>query len=450
MKHTTCKMCDTPAEQETGRVLFTKEMKKTHTILFPTMLPMHFKLISRIFNDYGYQTKLLENGTHGDIQRIIEVGLKYVHNDTCYPAALVIGQFIDALDSGEYDVHKTALMLFQTCGGCRASNYLPLLRKALKKAGYGFIPVISLNFSGIEKNPGFHITLPMLYRAVYALLYGDLLMTLVAQCQPYEIQKGSAQALADRWVEKLTGEGSGKVRYGKVKENYRTMIEDFAALPRRKEKRVLVGIVGEIFVKYSPLGNNNLEDFLISEGAETTMGGLCDFLLYILFNIGMDHMLYRTGTLAAAGAHLASRYIMKRQDDMLRAVRENGVFRAPTRFEETRRAARDYIGYGTKMGEGWLLTAEMAELIHSGIPNVVIVQPFGCLPNHIIGKGMMKPMKEKNPDANIVAIDYDAGATKINQENRLKLMLANAREGQETSQEELASETKKEEILSVS
>lgn len=450
MKHTTCKMCDTPAEQETGRVLFTKEMKKTHTILFPTMLPMHFKLISRIFNDYGYQTKLLENGTHGDIQRIIEVGLKYVHNDTCYPAALVIGQFIDALDSGEYDVHKTALMLFQTCGGCRASNYLPLLRKALKKAGYGFIPVISLNFSGIEKNPGFHITLPMLYRAVYALLYGDLLMTLVAQCQPYEIQKGSAQALADRWVEKLTGEGSGKVRYGKVKENYRTMIEDFAALPRRKEKRVLVGIVGEIFVKYSPLGNNNLEDFLISEGAETTMGGLCDFLLYILFNIGMDHMLYRTGTLAAAGAHLASRYIMKRQDDMIRAVRENGVFRAPTRFEETRRAARDYIGYGTKMGEGWLLTAEMAELIHSGIPNVVIVQPFGCLPNHIIGKGMMKPMKEKNPGANIVAIDYDAGATKINQENRLKLMLANAREGQETSQEELASKTKKEEILSVS
>ena len=450
MKHTTCKMCDTPAEQETGRVLFTKEMKKTHTILFPTMLPMHFKLISRIFNDYGYQTKLLENGTHGDIQRIIEVGLKYVHNDTCYPAALVIGQFIDALDSGEYDVHKTALMLFQTCGGCRASNYLPLLRKALKKAGYGFIPVISLNFSGIEKNPGFHITLPMLYRAVYALLYGDLLMTLVAQCQPYEIQKGSAQALADRWVEKLTGEGSGKVRYGKVKENYRTMIEDFAALPRRKEKRVLVGIVGEIFVKYSPLGNNNLEDFLISEGAETTMGGLCDFLLYILFNIGMDHMLYRTGTLAAAGAHLASRYIMKRQDDMIRAVRENGVFRAPTRFEETRRAARDYIGYGTKMGEGWLLTAEMAELIHSGIPNVVIVQPFGCLPNHIIGKGMMKPMKEKNPGANIVAIDYDAGSTKINQENRLKLMLANAREGQETSQEKLASKTKKEEILSVS
>lgn len=451
MKKASCAACEMPVEEETGRVLFTKEMKETHTILFPTMLPMHFRLLSKIFNDYGYRTQLLENGTHGDIQRIIDAGLKYVHNDTCYPAALVIGQFIDALDSGEYDVHKTALMLFQTCGGCRASNYLPLLRKALKKAGYGFIPVISLNFSGIEKNPGFHITLPMLHRAVYALLYGDLLMTLVAQCQPYEIEKGSTQALADRWVEKLTGEQSGRVRYGKVKENYRAMLADFAALPRRQEKRVLVGIVGEIFVKYSPLGNNNLEEFLISEGAETTMGGLCDFLLYVLFNIGMDHTLYGTSAVAAGAARLASRYMMKRQDDMIRAVRENGVFRAPTRFEETRRAVQGYIGYGTKMGEGWLLPAEMAELVHSGIPNVVVVQPFGCLPNHIIGKGMMKPMKEKNPGANIVAIDYDAGATKINQENRLKLMLANARERQreEKGQEETDAGTQKEELLSV-
>jgi len=411
-----------------GRVLFTKEMKKTHTILFPTMLPMHFKLLSRVFNDHGYRTVLLENGTLGDTQKIIDAGLKYVHNDTCYPAALVIGQFIDALDSGKYDVKKTALMLFQTCGGCRASNYLPLLRKALKKAGYGHIPVISLNFAGIEKNPGFSITLPMLHRAVYALLYGDLLMTLVSQCLPYEIQKGSTQALADRWVDRLTEDLSHSIRYRKVKENYRAMLADFAALPRKKEKRVLVGIVGEIFVKFSPLGNNNLEEYLISEGAETTMGGLCDFLLYILFNIDMDHKLYGTGAFAAAAARIGSRYFIKKQDDMIRAVRENGVFRAPSRFDETRRSAEEYIGYGTKMGEGWLLPAEMAELIHSGVPNVVVVQPFGCLPNHIIGKGMMKPMKEKNPGANIVAIDYDAGATKINQENRLKLMLASARE----------------------
>ncbi len=446
-----CAACGISAKEEAGRVLFTKEMKKTHTILFPTMLPMHFRLISKIFNDYGYQTRLLENGTHGDIQRIIDAGLKYVHNDTCYPAALVIGQFIDALDSGEYDVHKTALMLFQTCGGCRASNYLPLLRKALKKAGYGFIPVISLNFSGIEKNPGFHITLPMLHRAVYALLYGDLLMTLVAQCQPYETEKGSTQALAEKWVERLTHGQQGRIRYAQVKENYRAMLADFAALPRRKEKRVLVGIVGEIFVKYSPLGNNNLEEFLISEGAETTMGGLCDFLLYILFNIGMDHTLYGTGALAAGAARAASRYMTKRQDDMIRAVREQGVFRAPPAFRQTVSAVRGYIGYGTKMGEGWLLPAEMAELLQGGIPNVVVVQPFGCLPNHIIGKGMMKPMKEKNPGANIVAIDYDAGATKINQENRLKLMLANARERQkeEKTHESTASGTKKEEVLSV-
>ena len=411
-----------------SRVLFTKEMKKTHTILFPTMLPMHFKLLSRIFNDHGYHTVLLENGTHGDTQKIIDAGLKYVHNDTCYPAALVIGQFIDALDSGNYDVQNTALMMFQTCGGCCASNYLPLLRKALKKAGYGHIPVISLNFAGIEKNPGFHITLSMLHQAVYALLYGDLLMTLVSQCQPYETTKGSTQQLADRWVARLTEDLSHGIRYRQVKENYRAMLADFAALPRRTEKRVLVGIVGEIFVKFSPLGNNDLEEYLVSEGAETTMGGLCDFLLYVLFNINMDHTLYGTGAFMALISRIGSRYFIKKQDDMIEAVKENGVFRAPSRFDETRRSAEKYIGYGTKMGEGWLLPAEMAELIHSGVPNVVVVQPFGCLPNHIIGKGMMKPMKEKNPGANIVAIDYDAGATKINQENRLKLMLASARE----------------------
>ena len=430
-----CEACsDCVSDSGDARVLFTKEMKKTHTILFPTMLPMHFKLLSRIFNDHGYRTVLLENGTHGDTQKIIDAGLKYVHNDTCYPAALVIGQFIDALDSGKYDVQKTALMLFQTCGGCRASNYLPLLRKALKKAGYGHIPVISLNFAGIEKNPGFHINLPMLHRAVYALLYGDLLMTLVSQCLPYETEKGSTQALADRWVGRLTEELSHGIRYRQIKENYRAMLRDFAARPRRKEKRVLVGIVGEIFVKFSPLGNNDLEEYLISEGAETTMGGLCDFLLYVLFNMETDHKLYGTSALIAAVARIGSKYFIKKQDDMIRAVKENGVFRAPARFEETRRSAEPYIGYGTKMGEGWLLPAEMAELIHSGVPNVVVVQPFGCLPNHIIGKGMMKPMKEKNPEANIVAIDYDAGATKINQENRLKLMLAAAREHAEKNQ----------------
>ena len=267
------------------------------------------------------------------------------------------------------------------------------MRKALKKAGYGFIPVISLNFAGIEKNPGFHITLPMLHKAVYALLYGDLLMTLVAQCLPYEVEKGSTQRLADRWVDRLTNGFSRTIRYQRVLENYRAMLKDFGAIPRRKEKRVLVGIVGEIFVKYSPLGNNNLEEYLISEGAETTMGGLCDFLLYILFNMEMDHKLYGASTLAAVAARMASRYFIKRQDDMIREVRKDGVFRAPARFDDTRRAVEEYIGYGTKMGEGWLLPAEMAELIHSGVPNVVVVQTFGCLPNHIICKGMMKPMK---------------------------------------------------------
>lgn len=416
---------------EDDRVLFTKEMRRDYTILLPSMLPIHFHFLSEIFNANGYHMVLLENGTHGDAKKVIDVGLKYVHNDTCYPAMLMIGQFIDALNSGEYDVHKTAVLISQTGGGCRASNYLPLLRKALKKAGYGYVPVVSLNFAGLEKNPGFRFTMPMIHATIYAMLYGDLLLTLRDQCRPYETEPGSTQALVDKWIRLIMEdiEGNG-IRYGKVKRNYRLILEDFAALPRTHDKKPLVGIVGEIFVKFSPLGNNALEAFLNAEGAETTMGGLCDFLLYVISNMQMDRKIYGTGRFRAFVAGRIARFFIRRQDDMIRAIREHGVFRAPARFEDTCRAAADYIGYGTKMGEGWLLPAEMAELLHSGVENIVVVQPFGCLPNHIIGKGMMKPMKEKNPGANIIAIDYDAGASKINQENRLKLMLANARASQ--------------------
>ena len=433
---------------KTGRILFTKEMKKEYTILCPMMLPIHFELLVSIFRHYGYKAELLT--TSGP--SIVQEGLKYVHNDTCYPALLVIGQFIDALKSGKYDLSKTALIITQTGGGCRASNYIHLLRKALRKAGFADVPVISLNLSGLEHNPGFSLTIPMARKMIAAIVYGDALMLLNNQVKPYETVPGTADRTARELTEALVPTlCRKKIRYKDIKANYRMILNTFDAIDRSHEKKIRVGIVGEIFVKYSPLGNNNLEEFLISEGAETTMGGLCDFLLYILFNIGMDHTLYGTGALAAGAARAASRYMTKRQDDMIRAVREQGVFRAPPAFRQTVSAVRGYIGYGTKMGEGWLLPAEMAELLQGGIPNVVVVQPFGCLPNHIIGKGMMKPMKEKNPGANIVAIDYDAGATKINQENRLKLMLANARERQkeEKTHESTASGTKKEEVLSV-
>lgn len=402
-------------------VVFTKEMARDYTILIPTMLPMHFKIIAQIFSTYGYKTELLENIG----QNVVDSGLKYVHNDTCYPALLVIGQFIDALESGKYDTHKVALMLTQTGGGCRASNYIALLRKALIKAGYGYIPVISLNFSGLENSPGFKLTLPILHRMVYGVFYGDLLMLLRNQCRPYEKNIGDTEKLCEKWTAKLVEEMKDKgVKYSRVKKNYKAIVEDFRNIPRTSEKRVKVGIVGEIFVKFSPLGNNNLEDFLVAEGAEVSMPGLVDFCLYCAYNGVMDHKLYGTGAVKARIWKMAFDFVVKKQNDLIRAVKDNSDFTPPTPIDHTKSLIDGYVGLGTKMGEGWLLPAEMLELIDSGVKNIVCAQPFGCLPNHIVGKGMMKPIKERNPDVNIVAIDYDPGATKINQENRIKLMLS--------------------------
>ena len=414
-----------------GNVQFTQEMKKDYTILVPTMLPMHFKMLCRIFKNFGYNTELLEN--YG--QSVVDCGLKYVHNDTCYPALLVIGQFIDALESGKYDTHKVALMLTQTGGGCRASNYISLLRKALDKAGYDYIPVISLNFSGLESSPGFKITLPMLSQMVYAVFYGDLLMLLRNQCRPYEVVPGSAEALCDKWTKKLVDEMSeGNLKYKTVKKRYSEIVSDFHNLERTNEKRIKVGIVGEIFVKFSPLGNNNLEDFLVSEGAEVSMPGLVDFCLYCVYNGIVDRELYGTSTLKAGVMKWVYDFVCKKQQDLIDAVKENSNFTPPTPIEHTKSLVDGYVGLGTKMGEGWLLPAEMLELIDSGVNNIVCAQPFGCLPNHIVGKGMMKPIKERNPGVNIVAIDYDPGATKINQENRIKLMLSCAEDNMQKSE----------------
>ncbi|MBR0449507.1 MAG: 2-hydroxyacyl-CoA dehydratase, partial [Clostridia bacterium] len=258
-------------------VSFTKEMKKDYTILIPNMLPMHFTLISKLLNNYGIRNEVLF--TKG--QHIKETGLKYTHNDACYPAIIVIGQFIDALQSGKYDTHKVALMMFQTGGGCRASNYINLIRKALKKAGFEYVPVISFSFAGLEKHPGFKLTLPILHRMMYAVFYGDLLMLLRNQCRSYEINPGESEALAQKWTNRLVEEmEKDRVSYKRVKQNYKLIIEDFNKILRKDEKRVKVGVVGEIYVKYSPLANNDLENFLVSEGAEVTVPGLLDFMLY--------------------------------------------------------------------------------------------------------------------------------------------------------------------------
>lgn len=413
---------------EDGRVLFTEKMRESYTILFPNMLPRHFKLISKVFQQFGYNAEQLECGLGEDCKEIIEAGLRNVHNDVCYPALIMIGQCIYALESGRYDPHKVAILMTQTGGGCRASNYISLIRKALKKAGFEYVPVISLNVSGLEKNPGFKLTPAMIYPALYSMLFGDLIMCLTNQTRARERVAGSAVALAEKWTDTIAAEMTGKrMPYSRVLEYYRKITEDFASLDLKEEKPIKVGIVGEIFVKFSPVANNSLEDFLVSEGAEPVMAGLVDFILYCVYNPIIDAKLYGKGKLAAPIYKTICDYITRKQQDMINVIAQDGTFTPPAPFYKTCHANEGYISSGMKMGEGWLLTAEMLELIESGVTNIVCTQPFGCLPNHIAGKGMMKPIKERNPGVNIVAIDYDSGATKINQENRIKLMLANAK-----------------------
>ncbi len=404
-------------------VEFTADMKKDYTILVPNMLPIHFKLILSFMETQGYKLELLE--TSGP--EIAETGLKYTHNDTCYPAILVIGQFMDALKSGKYDPDKVALIMFQTGGGCRASNYISLIRKALKNAGMGHVPVISLSLAGIEHHSGFKLSLPVLLGMMDAVYYGDLLMTLVNQCRTVEVRKGESARLAEKWTKRLGAElGSGKHISKKQKmRNVEMIIEDFSKIERGKQDIVKVGVVGEIFVKYSPLGNNNLESFLVSEGAEVVVPGLIDFCLYCVFNNIEDNTLYGVNRIMSSVYKIAYNYLIKRKNEISEYLKKGG-FTPYTPFEKTVTLCKGLISNGAKMGEGWLLTAEMVELVESGVTNIVCTQPFGCLPNHICGKGMMRPIKEKYPSANIVAIDYDAGATRVNQENRLKLMLSNA------------------------
>ena len=411
--------------QDKSFVPFTEDMIKDYTILVPNMLPMHFKLMMRIFETYGYHMELLQSSG----PNIPETGLKYTHNDTCYPAILVVGQMMDALLSGKYDPHKTALIMFETGGGCRASNYISLIRKALVKAGMEYVPVISFSLAGIEKHPGFQVTLPKLHRLMYAVLYGDLLMSLVNQTRPYETNSGQAERTAEDWIRRLGDElgASRRVDYGKVKENYRRIVQSFAAIPAdRSREKPKVGIVGEIFVKYSPLGNNDLERFLIREGAETVVPGFLDFCLFCVYNGIVDHELYHKGHTRYLVEKVAFRFLCRKRREMNGALTEGGLFAGSAPFEEVVDMAGEVISRAVKMGEGWLLTAEMVELSRSGCKNIVCTQPFGCLPNHICGKGMMVPVKKLCPGANIVAIDYDAGASRVNQENRLKLMLANA------------------------
>ena len=408
-----------------GRLLFTKEMKKDYTLLMPQMLPVHFGMLRKLLECEGYKVDMLNTNHRG----IVDEGLKYVHNDTCYPALLVIGQLIDAVKHGGYDPHKVGLLITQTGGGCRASNYIHLLRKALEKAGMAYIPVVSVNLSGLEKNPGFSLTLPFIRKAVYAMMYGDIIVNVANQVRPYETEPGAADAMIDHWSQKLVaGFQAGKGMSRKqMRRLFDAICADFAAIPVAGEPKIRVGVVGEIYVKFAPLGNNNLEKFLLSENVEPVVPGLTDFIIFKFYNRVADVELYGGRWIKKFGCNLFVKYIEGCQRDMIQALERSGRFRAPGTFQELHRLVHGYLGDGNKMGEGWLLTAEMLELIHSGTNNIVCTQPFGCLPNHIVGKGMIRRLKDDYPTSNIVAIDYDPGATRINQENRIKLMLANAR-----------------------
>ena len=413
-------------KKESGRVLFTKEMRKTHTILIPNMAPIHFELVKNVFLDSGYHVELLTNTG----PNVVQEGLKYVHNDTCYPALLVIGQMIDALNSGRYDVKRTALIITQTGGGCRASNYIHLLRKALIKAGYGQVPVISLNLSGMEPNAGFRLTIPMLRKALAGFIYGDMLMLLRNQTRPYERQPGASEALVGQWIDTLTLQlrrGTGYT-LRQMEENLRKIAASFAQLQVQRTDKVKVGVVGEIFVKYASLGNNNLEDFLASQDCEVMVPGILGFALFKVDNRLEDIKLYGGSPLKRRVVSVLMNYILKIEAIYLAALQDYPQFVAPTPYYHLKELAGGVIGYGAKMGEGWLLTAEMLELIEQGYENIVCTQPFGCLPNHICGKGMIRKIKSLHENANIVPIDYDPSATRVNQENRIKLMLSVARE----------------------
>lgn len=404
-------------------VLFTKEMIKTHKILVPDMLPIHFNLFISIFEAEGYKMELLQN----DSRAVIDEGLKNVHNDACYPALLVIGQFMDALKSGKYDIDKTALLITQTGGGCRASNYIHLLRKSVAR-NYPNVPVVSLNFSGLEKDSGFKITAPILLRLLYAVLYGDLLMTCYNKCRAYEVNAGDSKKILDKWQKKL-GEmfATGGRKFMRTKKLYHEIMKDFAAIPQSGEKKIKVGIVGEIYVKYSPLANNHLEDFLISEGCEPVVPSLLEFVMYCAVTNFNNAKIYDNPTKTSKLFKLGYKVIHAMQKQLIKAMKKQGDFEPLHDFEHLRKLADKYISQGVVMGEGWLIPAEMAALAKSGVENIICAQPFGCLPNHIVAKGMSRAIKDDNPEANIVAIDYDPGATRVNQENRIKLMLANAK-----------------------
>lgn len=399
-----------------------KSMKSTHKILIPDMLPWHFLIIQELLKMEGYDVEILKN----ESRAVIDEGLKHVHNDTCYPCLCVVGQYLDALKSGRYDVNRTAVLITQTGGGCRASNYMPLIKKALS-AEFPQVPVLSFNFSGLEKKSSMPITLSLMMKLAYAIFYGDSIMWCYYQTKPYEMAHGSSDAARDRAV-KFTVDAFARGKYKNYKKINREIIKTFAAVERVTEKKTKVGIVGEIYVKYSNLGNNRLVDLLLSENCEPVVPALMDFIMYCIINVVNDRRLYGHSPFIAFIYRQVYKMLRKIQRVIIDQFNEDGTFEPIHDFGQLRVLADKVLNQGVKMGEGWLIPAEMAALAETGVKNVVCAQPFGCLPNHIAGKGAIRTLKSLYEDENVVAVDYDPSSTKVNQENRIKLMLAAAKQ----------------------
>ena len=405
------------------KVSFTKQMRKEYTILCPQMSPFHFGILEAAFNASGYNLEVLPN----DNKHAVDVGLKYVNNDACYPSLMVVGQIMDALLSGKYDLSKTAVIMSQTGGGCRASNYIAFIRRALKKAGMEQVPVISINLSGLESNPGFKLTLPLIKRIVYGAVFGDILMKCVYRMRPYELEKGIVNRKHKIWEQRAIAFVTGSsVSHGTFKKMCREMVHDFDTIPISDEKKPRVGIVGEILVKFLPAANNHLADLLEAEGAEPVVPDLIDFICYCFYNQNFKVEKLGFKKSKATIANLGLKAIDWLRKTANEALEQSRHFTPAADIHDLAKMAAPIVSAGNQTGEGWFLTGEMMELIHGGVPNIVCIQPFGCLPNHIVGKGVIKEVRREHPEANIVAIDYDPGASEVNQLNRIKLMLSTA------------------------
>jgi predicted nucleotide-binding protein (sugar kinase/HSP70/actin superfamily) len=400
--------------------------RQDYTILSPQMAPIHFELLIKVFAHAGYNLELLPSVDPG----AVDAGLKYANNDICYPSILVTGQIMEAVTSGRYNMERTAIIITQTGGGCRATNYIGLIRKALREAGYPQVPVIALSFHNIggESNPGFGVSPEMLHRSIYTFFYGDLLMQCLYRTRPYEKVKGSAEALFNKWMAVCGEQMLGRINYWIYGKTVRQIVHEFDTLALVDDRsKPRVGVVGEILVKFHPTANNGIVDIIEGEDCEVVVPGLSEFFLFGISNGIWQHQQLAKSKKSALGSKAAIALFNYLRRPIIKALKTSKRFEPPATIYELADYAKQVLSLCNSMGEGWLLTAEMIELIHSGTPNIVCTQPFACLPNHVTGKGVIKELRRLNPASNIVAVDYDPGASEVNQLNRIKLMISIAK-----------------------